>query len=140
MTPSVELLHAISELSDALGEKMSDVVAAGKLTASQFNLLYDLEHEGPMRLGELARFRRCVKSNVSNLVRGMERDGLVELKASPEDRRARVVSPSALGRRRLRAALRVGNQLERGLRDSLGEARAQRLRKLCLDAAAILDE
>ncbi|GAB4528835.1 MAG: hypothetical protein Tsb0020_45860 [Haliangiales bacterium] len=140
MTRSVEILYAISELSDALGEKMTAVAAAGELTVAQFNLLYIVAEEGPTQLSEIARSRRCVKSNVSNLVRGMERAGLVELTAAPHDRRARVIHPTALGRRRFHAALDACVQVEHALSASLGKKSAAQLAKLCLAAAAALDE
>ncbi|WP_428263854.1 MarR family winged helix-turn-helix transcriptional regulator [Haliangium sp.] len=140
MPRAVELFYAISELSDALSEKMKAVADQSELTTAQFNLLYIIEEEGPMRLSELARNRRCVKSNVSNLVRGMESTGLVRLTPEPHDRRVRIVHPTTLGRRRFRAALRDSSRLERALRESLGEASAAELTKLSLAAAAFLDE
>ncbi len=139
VTRALQLLHAIEELGDALDDRVGPMVAAAELTSPQFNLLYLVEEEGPMRLGELARNRRCVKSNVSNLVRAMESAGLVQLHEDPDDRRARVVHATTLGRRRFRVALRRGDQIEQALRTSLGEAGVAQLVKLCLAGAATLD-
>ena len=132
-------LYAAEELANALSERLAPIFAAAELTATQFNVLYMLIEEGPMQLTALAEQRRCVKSNVSYITRAMLREGLVELSASPEDQRARVISASALGRRRYAAAKVAAQKLEHALRRALGAEAGDHLTQACLEAAAALD-
>src|SRR5688572_11303420 len=100
MARSLPFMYAAEELADALSERLEPVLAAAELTATQFNVLYTLIEDGPMRLSALAEHQRCVKSNVSYITRQMQREGLVELSSSEDDLRARVISASKLGRQR----------------------------------------
>jgi DNA-binding MarR family transcriptional regulator len=136
---ALPFLYAAEELANALSERLAPLFAAAGLTATQFNVLYMLIEEGPMQLSALAEQRRCVKSNVSYITRAMLREGLVELAASPDDQRARVISASALGRRRYAAAKAAAQKLEHTLRRALGAEATDQTARACLDAAAALD-
>ena len=95
---------------------------------------------GPLNLGALAEQRRCVKSNVSYITRAMLRAGLVELSASREDQRARVLSASKLGLRRYGVAKAGAQKLESTLRRALGAEATDQLARSCLEAASALDQ
>jgi len=118
---SISLLYALREAADACDERMTPICAMAGLTLAQFNLLYLVVEEKRTRLGELAENSRCVKSNVTYLVRSMEADGLLEVSADPDDRRVRHVRATPKGTKALRAALRSAAQLEKALRTGLGE-------------------
>jgi hypothetical protein len=81
-----------------------------------------------MTLGELAKFQRCVKSNISYITRTMERDGLVHLAASASDQRARVLSPSKLGTRSTSGSSTIAGRVTAGTRTihAFGGRRARR--------------
>jgi DNA-binding MarR family transcriptional regulator len=132
-------MYAAEELADALAERLSPALAAAELTATQFNVLYMLIEDGPMRLSQLAQHQRCVKSNVSYITRTMLREGLVELSSSEEDGRARVISASELGQRRYGVAKAAAQEIERALRRALGARATDELARACLEAAAALD-
>ena len=132
-------MYAAEELADALTERMAPALTAAELTATHFNVLYMLIENGPMRLGDLAKFQRCVKSNVSYITRAMEREGLVEISASGDDGRARVISASKLGQRRYRVAKAAAQKVEQALRRALGAQATDDLARACLQAAAALD-
>lgn len=132
-------MHATEELANALSDRLGPVLSAAELTAAQFNVLYMLIEDGPMKLSKLAKQRRCVKSNVSYLARAMLRDGLVELSASEDDQRARVISASKLGRQRYAVAKAAAQKIENALRRAYGADATDRLARACLEAAAALD-
>jgi DNA-binding MarR family transcriptional regulator len=132
-------IHAAEELSDALTERLAPILASADLTPAQFNVLYMLVEDGPMTLGELAKFQRCVKSNISYITRTMERDGLVHLAASKSDQRARVISASQLGIKRFNVAKAAAQKVETALRRALGANVLERIAEGCLEAAATLD-
>ncbi|MEE1792960.1 MarR family transcriptional regulator [Streptomyces sp. BE308] len=54
---------------------------------------------GPMRQGALATAFEVAPRTITELVDGLERDGLVERQADPDDRRARLVFLTGSGRR-----------------------------------------
>ena len=139
MPRSLPFIYAAEELADALSERLAPALAAAELTATQFSVLYMLIEDGPMRLSELAEHQRCVKSNVSYITRQMLREGLVELSASEEDQRARVISASKLGRQRYGVAKVAAQKIEHALRRAFGAEATDRLARACLEAAAALD-
>jgi DNA-binding MarR family transcriptional regulator len=132
-------MYAAEELADALSERLAPVLAAAELTATQFNVLYMLIEDGPMRLSALAEQQRCVKSNVSYITRQMQREGLVDLSSSEDDQRARVLSASKLGRQRYAVAKAAAQKIEHTLRRALGAEATDQLACACLEAAAALD-
>ena len=137
---STSLVYALQEAADALEEQLTPLVAKAGLTLPQFSLLFYVIEEGPMRLGELARKERCVKSNVSNLVRKMEAQDLVMLRSDEGDRRARLIAATREGRARYASARRAVQQTENTLRRALGEEASSTLARLSLAAAGVLDE
>lgn len=139
MTRSLPFMHAAEELMDALTERMAPALAKAQLTSTQFNVLYMLIEDGPMRLGDLAKYQRCVKSNVSYIARAMEKEGLVELSASDDDGRARMISASKLGQRRYAVAKAAAQKIEQALRQAFGAKATDELSRACLEAAAALD-
>jgi len=136
---ALPFVYAAEELGDALTERLTPVLAAADLTPTQFNVLYILVEDGPMTLGELAKFQRCVKSNVSYLTRSMEQEGLVALVASEHDQRARVISPTKLGLKRFEIAKTGAQKVEAAIRRALGADMLERIAQGCLDAAAAID-
>ena len=132
-------MYAAEELADALTERLSPVLAAAELTATQFNVLYMLFEDGPMGLSALAEQQRCVKSNISYITRAMLREGLIELSSSDDDGRARVISATKLGQRRYGVAKAAAQKVEQALRRALGAAATDELARACLAAAAALD-
>ncbi len=140
MSRSLPFLYAAEELGDALAERLAPIFATAELTATQFNVLYLLIEEGPMKSSDLAKFRRCVKSNVSYITRVMLSEGLIELSSSQDDQRARVISASKLGRNRYGVAKAAAQKLEQALRRALGPDAFEGLAKACLGAAAAIDQ
>jgi len=139
MPRPLPFIYAADELADALTERLDRILADAKLTTAQFSVLYALIEEGPMKLSALAQRQRCVKSNVSYLTRAMQRDGVVELAASEEDQRTRVMTATKLGRERYALAKAGAQKLETALRRRFGAAETEQLSRACLEAAAVLD-
>jgi len=139
MPRSLPFIYAAEELADALAERLAPALAAAELTATQFNVLYILTEDGPMRLSELAAHQRCVKSNVSYITRAMLREGLVELSSGDDDARTRVISASKLGARRYGVAKAAAQKVEHALRRAIGAEAADALSRACLEAADALD-
>ena len=67
------------------------------VTASQFTLLAYLKHQGPMRMSQLAGLLAMDRATLGHNLRPLERDGLLEIIPSKEDRRARLAAIIAAG-------------------------------------------
>ncbi|HVA37480.1 MAG TPA: MarR family transcriptional regulator [Candidatus Dormibacteraeota bacterium] len=71
------------------------------LTPAKFNALLVLRARGdqPMRLSEIGNFLFSTRANVTGLIDGLERDGLVQRTANPGDRRSTLVTLTEKGSR-----------------------------------------
>lgn len=136
---SVPLFYAIREAADAVDERMTPICAAAGLTLAQFNLLFLIVEEGRTRLGELAENSRCVKSNVTYLVKTMETDGLLDIIADPADRRVRHVRATAKGSKAFRSVLRAAAQVEKDVRAALGEKVTREVAERLMGMAHTID-
>ena len=70
-----------------------------QLSPAQCHVLHLLEPDRPLPMGRLARTLACDASNVTGLVDRLESRGLVRRRASPEDRRVKVLILTPTGAR-----------------------------------------
>jgi DNA-binding MarR family transcriptional regulator len=76
-------------------------LAASGLRATQYAILGHLKHRGPKTMLELAELMTMDRATVGHNLRPLERDGLIRIEVSPTDRRARIVSVTKAGLRRI---------------------------------------
>ena len=95
----VKLSRALATVDAAIHRPLGD---AG-LTASRFGALEALWHLGPLNPRDLGRKILKSSGNVSVVVDGLERDGLVARERDPADRRNVIVSLTDAGRSRIEA-------------------------------------
>jgi DNA-binding MarR family transcriptional regulator len=100
-----------------------------EVKASYGSVLIPLFEEDGLRMGELARRSRLSKQTMTTMVRLCERDGLVERRADPGDRRAARVRLTRKARRFQPAAERVLARLEREVDALLGREGGDALRR-----------
>ena len=100
-----------------------------EVRASYGSVLIPLIEEDGLRMGEIARRARLSKQTMTTMVRLCERDGLVERRPDPDDRRATRVHLTDKARRFQPAAERVLGRLEREAIGALGERRIAALRR-----------
>jgi DNA-binding MarR family transcriptional regulator len=87
-------------------------------------------------LTQLAERLSCVKSNITQLVDRLEADGLVSRQPDPNDRRARLATLTAAGRKAGREGLRVQQAAEHELLRKLTAAESRQLAILLAKLAA----
>ena len=92
-----------------------------EVRASYGSVLLPLFEEDGLRMGEVARRARLSKQTMTTMVRLAERDGLVERRPDPTDRRATRVQLTAKGRRFKPVAEEVLADLADLARGALGE-------------------
>ncbi len=92
-----------------------------EVRASYGSVLIPLLEEDGLRIGEIARRARLSKQTMTTMVRLAERDGLVERRSDPADRRATRVHLTAKGLRFKPVAERVLADLDEIAGEALGE-------------------
>jgi DNA-binding MarR family transcriptional regulator len=100
-----------------------------EVRASYGSVLIPLFEEDGLRMGEVARRARLSKQTMTTMVRLCERDGLVERRPDPADRRAARVFLTAKARRFEPVAERVLARLERDVDTLLGRDDGDVLRR-----------
>jgi MarR family transcriptional regulator, organic hydroperoxide resistance regulator len=103
------------------------------------SVLLPLFEEDGLRMGEIARRARLSKQTMTTMVRLAERDGLVERRPDPEDRRATRVQLTVKARRFRPAAETVLAELDREVLAALSERRLAGLRKALRDLSVLGD-
>lgn len=71
--------------------------ATEKHSFTTLSVLHTLTHKGPMRLTALKVTEQITQPAITQLVRRLERDGLVRRRPDPEDRRAVIVQVTSAG-------------------------------------------
>lgn len=100
----VELTELVFRVAERLRHCFNAAAAGLDLPPAQAQALANLDFPAPMR--QLADVMACDASNVTGIVDGLERRGLVVRRPSPNDRRVKLVVLTEEGRRR-REALRA---------------------------------
>ena len=114
--------HAVeSRLETALDNVGLSLAKAGVLA-----LLADARD--PVPLNELAQHRGCVRSNITQLVDRLEKDGLVRRRADPDDRRGVLAVLTAAGEQAHAQAQQVLAEEQRGILSALSARDAESLK------------
>ena len=104
--------------------------AAGyeEVRPSYGSVVLPLFEEDGLRMGELARRARLSKQAMTEMVRRLERDGLVERRADPRDGRASLIFLTARSRAFEPVAAETLAELDRLVRRRLGDRRVGELK------------
>jgi DNA-binding MarR family transcriptional regulator len=130
--------YLLAKASQRWNERLQEGFAeAGypEVKASYGSVLIPLFEEDGLRMGEIARRARLSKQTMTTMVRLCERDGLVERRPDPNDRRATRVHLTAKARRFQPVAERVLERLEREVEALLGGRRGHAVRRSLADLA-----
>jgi DNA-binding MarR family transcriptional regulator len=124
--------YLLAKASQRWNELLQEEFAAEgfpEVKASYGSVVIPLFEEDGLRMGELARRARLSKQTMTTMVRLCERDGLVERRPDPGDRRATRVQLTDRARRFQPAAERVLARLEREVDVLLGSEDGEGLRR-----------
>lgn len=102
------------------------------LSEGRAGILYRLYRCGDMPLGELAEDLVMTPRNVTGLIDHLERDGLVERVADPEDRRSVRARLTAAGRDRIESIWQSGLERQHEITRGMSKDDLAQLRHLCL--------
>ncbi|MEU0486179.1 MarR family winged helix-turn-helix transcriptional regulator [Streptosporangium sp. NPDC006013] len=115
-----------------LRKVVDDGMTAGGLSLARTKVLQVLDRRGAMRQSSLAQELGHAPRSVTQSVEALEREGLVERAADPEDGRSKLVSLTPEGARALAAGTAAG---ERVLREIFGTLEREQL----VDLGKLLD-
>jgi DNA-binding MarR family transcriptional regulator len=104
-----------------------------EVKASYGSILIPLFEQDGLRMGEIARRARLSKQTMTTMVRLCERDGLVERRPDPDDRRATRVYLTAKAKRFRTRAEHVLGTLESQVETALGRRDSRNLRRSLAD-------
>jgi DNA-binding MarR family transcriptional regulator len=120
------LAKAAQRWNELLAERFA-AAGYGDVSPSYGSVLLPLFEEDGLRLGELARRARLSKQTMTELVRRLERDGLVERRPDATDGRAALVLLTARTRAFEPVAAGVLAELDLLVRDRLDDQRVDEL-------------
>ena len=112
----------------ALARRFDTALKPLGLTNGQFSILMSLNRPEPPRISDLAPFLAMDRTTLTAALKVLERRGLVESRADPEDRRNRRLTLSAGGRALMKQAVPVWRAAHDALDAELGEADPAALR------------
>ena len=102
--------------------------AVGPLSLAKLGVLRPLvEAKQPLPLSELAQHQRCVRSNITQIVDRLEKDGLVRRRADADDRRSVRAALTPAGERVYARGMRALAHAQRAIASSLRSADADNL-------------
>jgi DNA-binding MarR family transcriptional regulator len=124
--------YLLAKASQRWNELLQDGFAGAgfpEVKASYGSVLIPLFEEDGLRMGEIARRARLSKQTMTTMVRLCERDGLVERRPDPDDRRAARVHLTDKAGRFRPSAEEVLATIEREVEATLGQRGSASLRR-----------
>ena len=94
---ALKLWVVLSRAHTAVSRRVEEDIASHALSPGEFAILEALYHKGPLLLGEVQRKILASSGGVTYLVDRLAKQGLVERRDCPDDRRARFASLTAAG-------------------------------------------
>ncbi len=96
-----DIVRAIISLSwahDSVSRQLNGLLSVHDLSTATFNVLVILSERSALTLSELSQLLVKTAANVTGLIDGLVKRGLVERNPHPQDRRTKLVSLSTEGR------------------------------------------
>lgn len=134
MLPTSCLCTQLRRASRGVTRRYDDALAAVGLGAAQFSLLRHVQRLGQPSISALAEAMGLDRSTLGRNLRVLEEQALLQL-SEARDLRAREVSLTDAGERRIAQALPLWEQMQQELNLQLGEGRRAELMQL-LEALA----
>jgi MarR family transcriptional regulator, organic hydroperoxide resistance regulator len=117
------LMFAVLEAANVVAGRLEDALATVGLSMAKYGVLAELaDTDDPLALGELAEMQSCVRSNMTQIVDRLEREGLVRRVDDPADRRIVRAELTPAGEERQREGARQVKRVEREFLGALSEA------------------
>ena len=127
---------AIRQASRHVTQFYDQLLAASGLRTTQYAILSRLQRSGSMPINALAAALVMDRTTLGRNILPLQRDGLIEIAASPTDRRRRELCLSEAGAEKLRRASERWKIAQTRFDAVFGSERAARLRDLLREVVA----
>ena len=130
---------SLREASRRISQLYDTALAPIGIKSTEFSILSEVDRgslEGPVTMCELATAMVMDRSTLGHNLKPLERDDLVILRLSAEDRRKRYVELTKKGRLLLRKSRRLWQQAEGRFESIFGKEPAAELRAVLLNIAS----
>jgi len=120
-------LHA-QRAARALARRFDEALRPAGLTNGQFSLLMSLNRPEPPNMSSVASLLAMDRTTLTAALKPLEREGLVEISADPNDKRTKRLILTKVGRKKLAAALPLWTQAHDEIEKSIPSLDPDRLR------------
>jgi DNA-binding MarR family transcriptional regulator len=121
-------LH-VQRAARALARRFDEALRPVGLTSGQFSLLMSLNRPEPPGMSAVAELLAMDRTTLTAALKPLRRRGLVKIAADPADRRGRLMTLTAKGRRALARAVPVWKKTHAAVEARLHDGDLDRLRK-----------
>ena len=122
------LCFAAQRAARALARRFDEALRPVGLTSGQFSLLMSLNRPEPATVGAIASLLGMDRTTLTANLKPLEREGLVDSAVDPADRRGRLLVLTALGKKKLKAALPIWTRTHKEIDERLVPANGTALR------------
>ncbi len=132
MTPTTADCNCFAVRSAArhVTQLYDQFLAPSGLRANQFSILAKLDRLGPMTINMLAEAMVTDRTTLARNLKPLQRDGLINIEASPSDRRAKELHLTKTGMKRLDEARKAWSQAQSRFEHTFGARRTANLRDM----------
>jgi DNA-binding MarR family transcriptional regulator len=128
---SRQLMFSLVNAGRAIEDRLEEALAQVGLSLAKFGALTHLVEAGePLSLSECAKKMTCVRSNITQLVDRLEKDGFVQRIKDPEDRRTVRAAVTRLGLERQAAGAKEVARVQAQLLKTLEGVNQRALRRV----------
>lgn len=111
MTDKIQVAERFFELYHRVHRLVNASMSEEGVSLARSKFLFYLSELGPCRCADIASALSFAPRTVTEAIDGLERDGMVIREPDPQDRRAKVITITDLGRASLDAALQPRRQM-----------------------------
>ena len=106
------------------------------LRTTQFSILAKLKRHGPVTINALAEQMVMDRTTLGRNILPLERDGLIQIRPVPTDRRAKELNLTSAGDKRLQAGVKAWAHAQSQFEATFGAKRAAELRAMLRSVVA----
>lgn len=96
---SLSTLVVFTRAEHAIHKKEFETIKKSGLTPAQFGVLDALYNKGDLRIYELIEKILTTSGNITVVIKNLEKDGLIEKKPDPEDKRSCIITITDKGKK-----------------------------------------
>jgi DNA-binding MarR family transcriptional regulator len=127
---------AIRQAARHITQFYDQLFAPSGLRATQFAILSRLHHAGPLSINALANLLVMDRTTLGRNILPLQRDGLIEVAPSPDDRRRHELRLTDSGVKMHRKAVAHWEEAQQRFNAVFGDERAAALRELLREVSA----